>query len=730
MKALIQFSLLLASGLFLFGCNDNDDHTVKTSPEPVVTATTIVDAAKGAGNFTTLVAALEATGLDATLADTTSKFTVFAPTDDAFELLGQETINGLLQDTDTLSDILAYHVISGEVDAQSALGLTGSTVATVNGAKVALSLDGDSLLINTSTVITTDIKTDNGIIHVIDAVLMPPTSADQAATNIVETAKAAGSFSTLIKALEVTNLDSVLSDGSGKFTVFAPTDAAFAALGQKTINTLLANPDTLAQILKQHVIVGEVDSVSAMSLNGKSAQTVLGNELAISINDQTDSLAFAGVNVLSTDIKTSNGIIHVIDAVVVADVSLPQSFGTIADVANDAGSFNTLIAALSATGLDTLVADPTKTFTVFAPTDEAFAALGQDTIAALLNDTDKLKDILLYHVVADAKVLQDSAVTIASSDDNMVNMANGEKAALSYTDMTLFVNDAVVTTANVNADNGVIHVLNKVIMPPSEQQASSKTIAQTAVETPELSTLVSALQGANLVDTFNDISKTFTVFAPTNNAFKKIPSDTLSALLADQAALSDVLTKHVVADASIDSVGAFSANGKQVTTLAGKALSVNVVDFSSTTNTNTDAVAYSSQAQRLVTGNGSATSGMTVYVFDNDLENNGSTCVDACAQTWMPIIASEDNIKNIPGLSLITRSDSTTQVAYLGRPLYTYSGDSVVGDTKGQGVNNLWWQVSLPTTSLQIAGSNVTVTNIKASNGVVHLIDTVITEAK
>ncbi|WP_238937579.1 fasciclin domain-containing protein [Pseudoalteromonas sp. S16_S37] len=309
-------------------------------------------------------------------------------------------------------------------------------------------------------------------------------------------------------------------------------------------------------------------------------------------------------------------------------------------------------------------------------------------------------------------------------------MANGKKAALSYTDMTLFVNDAVVTTANVNADNGVIHVLNKVIMPPIEQQASSKTIAQTAIDTAELSTLVSALQAANLVDTFNDTSKTFTVFAPTNNAFKKIPSDTLSALLTDQTALTGVLTQHVVADASINSIGAFSANGKQVNTLAGKALSINVVDFSSTTNTNTDVIAYSSQNQRLVTGNGSAMPGMTVYVFDNDLENASSTCVDACAQTWMPVIATVDGIKNIPGLSLITRTDSTTQVAYLGRPLYTYSGDSVVGDNKGQGFNNLWWQVSLPTTSLQIAGSNVTVTNIQASNGMVHLIDTVITEAK
>jgi transforming growth factor-beta-induced protein len=107
-----------------------------------------------------------------------------------------------------------------------------------------------------------------------------------------------------------------------------------------------------------------------------------------------------------------------------------------------------------------------------------------------------------------------------------------------------------------------------------------------------------------------------------------------------------------------------------------------------------------------------------------------SVCEDTCATTWPPVLGTADSIENIPGLSLIARADSTMQVAYLGRPLYTYSGDTAPGDENGQGVGNVWWQVSLPATSLQVAGSNVTTTDIYTSNGVVHLIDTVITTAQ
>jgi uncharacterized surface protein with fasciclin (FAS1) repeats len=570
MKLLKIISVTLISALFLQACNNDDSDDNNTT---IVAPTTIVDAAVSDGNFTMLVSALQATGLDTTLADTSSKFTVFAPTDAAFDLLGQSTIDALLADTDTLSDILTYHVYLGEVNAETAIGLAGSVVEMVNGDSLALSLSGDNLLVNTATVITKDIQTDNGIIHVIDAVLLPPEEMMTPTMNIVDTAVANGSFTTLVAALQATNLDSVLADENSKFTVFAPTDAAFALIGKKTIDTLLANTDVLTTILLQHVIADmEVNAVNAYALNGAMVDTVSTNKIPLVINEDTDKLTFGGANIIIKDIYTTNGIIHVIDAVIVADVTIPAPAMSLVDVASGNGSFTTLVSALQATGLDTTLANLDKDYTVFAPTDAAFAKLPAGTIEGLSND--ELTAVLLYHVLP-GQVLADGAITLAQSDDNMASTANGSKVSLSFVDSTLFVNGAKVSSADVLADNGVIHVIDNVILPPTEMGEPTLNIAEVAVADPDnFSTLVTALSVADLVTTLSDESKTFTVFAPTNAAFDKIPADTLNALLADTDALTSTLLTHVVSDASLSSLDAYAANGKNLKTTSGKEISV------------------------------------------------------------------------------------------------------------------------------------------------------------
>nr|WP_252738738.1 fasciclin domain-containing protein [Colwellia sp. D2M02] len=566
--------ITIASLFLLQACND-DDNNNSTPPEQPV-AVTIVDAAVANGNFTTLVAALQATGLDATLADKNAKFTVFAPTDDAFDLLGEEAVTALLADTDRLSDILTYHVISGEVDAATAIASAGQLVEMVNGDSVGLSLDGDMLLVNTATVTITDLTTDNGIIHVIDAVLMPPAEMGTPTSNIVETAVAAGNFTTLVTALQAANLDTVLADTSKKFTVFAPTDAAFAMIDEKTLAAIIADQEVLTNILLQHVIAdAEVDSVTAYSLNGTMVETASGANITIDINSETDMLTFGGVNIVTKDIYTTNGIIHVIDAVIVADVELPTVPMSLVDVAVENGNFTTLVTALQATGLDTVLADLDTDYTVFAPSDAAFAKLPEGTVAALLNDTDTLSNILLYHVVP-GKVMSDAAVAIASSDNNQVVTANSAQVALSFTDGMLFVNGAKVSAADVMADNGIIHVVDNVILPPTAKGTPTDSIVDIAVANTNLSTLVDALTTADLVTTLADETATFTVFAPTNDAFAKLDPAVLNALLADTDALTSVLLKHVVSDVEINSVAAYGANGTMLTTAAGDMISVGI----------------------------------------------------------------------------------------------------------------------------------------------------------
>ena len=720
--------LMLSSLLILQGCGSGTKHEVTPTPVAPADPQSIVDVATANGGFTTLIAALEATGLDTTLSDMDSQFTVFAPTDDAFALLGQDVIDALLADTDTLSDILTYHVISGEVDSSAAISSAGSLVEMVNGDSVGLSLDGDNLLVNTATVILVDVAADNGVIHVIDAVLTPPADKGTPTMNIVDTAVAAGDFGTLVTALQAAGLDATLADETQSFTVFAPTDAAFAMIDPETLNLLIADTDALSSVLLQHVVSGEVNSVTAYTLNGSSATTASDAAIPVAINTELDTLTFGGATVQTTDIYTTNGIIHVIDTVVVADVELPTPPASIVDVAVNNGSFTTLVAALQATGLDTVLDDPESTFTVFAPTDAAFALLGQDTIDALLADPDTLKDILLYHVISGAEILQDGAITVAQSGSNKVDMANLRKTALTLADSRLYINKSAVSLADVMADNGVIHVVDQVILPPPAVTDSTQTIVDIALADENFSTLVAALTAADLVTTLSDETATFTVFAPTNAAFDKIEDTALTDLLADTGALTDILLKHVISGATIDSVSAYAANGGVVTSIGNDSLGVSLVDFTQTTNGDSDEVAYDSASQRLVGGTNSTNPGFTLYAFDSDLGSAGSTCNDSCATSWPPVLVTDGEVANISGLSLVTRDDESSQAAYKGRPLYFYSGDTEASDTSGQSVSG-WWKVGQEQVALQVQGSNVTSVDIYASNGILHVIDTVITAA-
>jgi len=646
MKKLVNLWLVIMSVFLLQACNDSDDARPVTTPDvvdpPVVT--TIVDAAVSNGSFTTLVAALQATGLDATLADADASFTVFAPTDDAFALLGDETIAALLADTDTLSDILTYHVIGAEVNAAAAIAAAGTRVTMVNGDDIALSLMGESLLVNGATVTATDIITDNGIIHVIDAVLLPPADKGEPTMNIVDTAVANGNFTTLVAALQATNLVDALADEQASLTVFAPTDAAFAMIGAETLAVLLDNPEVLSSILLQHVVAAEVDSISAYSLNGQMATTLSGAMLPIAVDSDTDGLTFGGANITMKDIYTTNGVIHVIDMVVVADVAIPQPPMSIVDVAAGAGSFNTLVAALTATGLDATLADMDSQFTVFAPTDAAFAKLGDDVIAGLLADPETLTDILLYHVIAGAAIMQDGAVAVAQSAENKVTMANNKMAALSLSGSTLYVNTSRVSGADVMAGNGVIHVLDQVILPPAMAAEPTMSIAQVVAADENFSTLLAALSAADLVSAMADESATYTVFAPTNRAFDKIDDTALAGLLGNTEALQGVLLQHVVSGAAIGSVDAYAANGKMVDTMAGEDVSVNLVDFTQTMNASSDEVAFDMTNNILVGGMNSAMAGKTLYVFDADLGMTGSVCNGDCAVAWPPVLVTDDEV--------------------------------------------------------------------------------------
>ncbi len=400
----------------------------------------IVEIAVEDGRFTTLVAAVEQAGLvDALTGE--GPLTVFAPTDAAFSnlLVSLEiTTEDLLANPD-LGNILLYHVVAGALDGEAVAAETH--IETLLGKDVDVQVVGEDLFINHSKVIIANIKASNGIIHVIDAVLIPPTLP-----NIVEIAVDDGRFQTLVSALVETGLDAALTN-EGPFTVFAPTDDAFAALGIPA-DDLLSDPE-LANILLYHVVDGRLAAEDVVAV--ERLTTLLGENVKVNVTDE--GVFINDSKIIITNIKAENGIIHVIDAVLI-----PEEMPDIVDIAVGAGNFNTLVGALQATGLDEVLRGDGP-FTVFAPTDEAFEKLPRWLLRFLVNNPKYLKQVLLYHVVSGD--LDSTEVT----GQRKITTINGKTVRPRVYGDKVFINNAKILEADIVAENGTIHLIDRVLLP-------------------------------------------------------------------------------------------------------------------------------------------------------------------------------------------------------------------------------------------------------------------------
>lgn len=268
----------------------------------------IVSTAVAAGQFKTLVAAVQAAGLADTLKGA-GPFTVFAPTDEAFAKLPAGTVESLLKPENKakLAGILTYHVVPAKLMAAQVTSTPGA--ATVNGQWIVFAASPAGATVDGAKIAKTDIACSNGVIHVIDTVILP---ADK---NIAQVAEAQG-FKTLLAAAKAAGLAETLGS-SGPFTVFAPTDAAFAKLPAGTLESLLKpeNKDKLARILKHHIVEGRVYSPAALAA-GK-ATTLAGTTLPIAAKGGKATVGAAGIT--ATDVDATNGVIHVIDAVLLPE---------------------------------------------------------------------------------------------------------------------------------------------------------------------------------------------------------------------------------------------------------------------------------------------------------------------------------------------------------------------------------------------------------------------------
>jgi len=570
MKALKHLTRL--TFLFLFigftSCSDDDNGSTPPPPEE---GDNIVEAAQATSELSSLVAALQKADESAnndliTALSGEGPFTVFAPTNQAFDdLLAQ--LDGFVtlddfnseQLQDLLAVILTYHVVG---DAALSTDLSdGMSLTTLQGSTLQVSTQGGVFIQDATDVdaevTTADIEVSNGVVHIIDKVLLPQAVLDELAdillVPITDLAIGNENLQNLVAALTAANgdLPTVLR-GDGPFTVLAPTDEAFetfldgAALEDVPV-------DVLTNVLLNHVISGEVTSTDLTGLGSGYTSTLAtgaGEQNVSLFFDTTDGVTFNGASsVVTADVKAINGIVHVVDAV----IDIPN----IVDHAVANPGLSSLVGALTDGGNTTftdLLSNEEETFTVFAPGNDAFSAFTNP-------NSNDLNAILSNHVIVGAAAF--SADLTNSYVNTAAEYATDENLSLYInTDDGVTLNGTSnVAMADIVASNGVIHTVDAVIDLP--------TVVTFAAADPNFSTLVTALTELTPSTDFVSVlsaqdgagSDPFTVFAPTNAAFDALAS------IPEEADLIPILQHHVVAGANVRSGDLM--DGATATTLEG-----------------------------------------------------------------------------------------------------------------------------------------------------------------
>jgi uncharacterized surface protein with fasciclin (FAS1) repeats len=617
----------------------------------------------------------------------------------------------------------------------------------------------DSLTFGGANVVIKDIYTTNGIIHVIDAVVIADVELPTPPGSIVDIAISSNpEFTTLVAALTAADLVETLADLEAEYTVFAPTNAAFDKLPEGTLEALLADPETLTNILLYHVLSGTVLSDAAITVAGSMDNTIgMVNDGKAALSLVENDLFINGALISSADIMAANGVIHVIDNVILP-LATPAELPTmnIAEVAvSMPETFSTLVAALTAADLVDTLSNEDATFTVFAPTDDAFAKIDADALAALLADTDALSNVLLTHVVGEASL---SSVDAYSQNGKSLSTVSGEMVAVSVDAETgmLMIGDAKVIITDVPATNGTIHVIDTVIMPEPEPEPALGSIVDVALASaPEFSTLVVALTAANLVETLADLEKNYTVFAPTNAAFDKLPEGTLEALLADPETLKDILLYHVLggtvlSDAAIsvagstDNMVAMANSEKTSLSLVEEGLFINGAIVSSPDNLADNGVIHA--IDTVILPIEMTTPTLNIAEIAVSMPDTFSTLVVALtAANLVETLSDEDATFTVfaPTDDAFAKIDSVILADLLAdtEALTTVLLTHVIGeaslssvDAYGQNGKSLLTlsgaqvdvSVDSETGMLMIGDTMVIIKDVQATNGTIHVIDTVI----
>ncbi|WP_268035229.1 fasciclin domain-containing protein [Algoriphagus sp. PAP.12] len=617
MTKLFKYFFLGSIFLSILSCDDQDYQ----GPIPYPT---LMEAAEDAGLTTLVTAVRSIPGLEATLQDQ-DQITVFAPTNEAFanalQEFGASNLNELVEKVGgamNVQTVLGFHVVPSKIYSRNLKEVNYFT--TLSGQPLQIERSPAGVIVkdyagNSSRVIQADVNIENGLVHVIDQVLIP--SIELPAPTLVEAATKYN-LTTLITA--VTAVDGLAENllSADQITVFAPSNEAFAAalevFNASDLNELvvkIGGLENLEKVLGFHVVPAVAFSSDLQATN--TFPTLSGQEITVEKSGGTvtviDQLGRTA-QVVAADIEISNGVVHVLNGMMLPDLMLPN----VVEAAQAAG-LTTLIDAVTAAGLGNALLNA-EAMTVFAPTNDAFAAALEaydadnlDQLVAKIGGIENLQSILGFHVVPAVAFSTDldasnTFTTLAGQDLTVTKDGSG----VMVTDA--WGNSAQVVAADVAIENGVVHVIDGVLLP--EYSLPNVVEAATAAN---LTILLQAVTAAGLGQTLLDAEE-MTVFAPTDQAFMNLLTELGAGSLEELVGMigldgvQKTLGFHVVPAA------AFSfdlAEGTQmVPTLAGEELTV-TKSGSGVTVTDAMGNTYNVVAADVAIGNG------VVHVIDGVL---------------------------------------------------------------------------------------------------------------
>jgi transforming growth factor-beta-induced protein len=376
--------------------------------------------------------------------------------------------------------VLTYHVVSGAVTSSQLHD--GQVISTLDaGQSVTAHVQGQNVEINNARVVRANIMCTNGVIHIVDHVLVPG-NFNYPKNDIPTTAVGVAALSTLVTALKTGNIVRALTYPAGPFTVFAPTNTAFSNLPAGVLAYLLAHPQELDQVLAYHV----VDARGDRGRGRLYADEIENFQEAFTLEGQALVFVVAGGKVLvngnstviQANVDTSNGVVHVVDTVLIPNQQALEARAAawnaknlrskliglgatpnLLQLAQSVPQLSTLVTAVTVAGLGSVLAGPGP-LTVFAPTNDAFAKLPADFLKYLLGNKAALTDVLTFHVVAgnvsSSQLFSGENITTVEGKD--LHVYKDQRGAI-------FIDFAQVIAPNNEASNGVAHLIDAVLLP-------------------------------------------------------------------------------------------------------------------------------------------------------------------------------------------------------------------------------------------------------------------------